>query len=87
MNVRHYLQYALAMALAYGAVLLLPLFVDYAFDTNTEVMTVVWLNIGLGVMQVKRIPFPTPDRHRIDVGGGLKVLWWALFWPSYLRRR
>jgi hypothetical protein len=28
-----------------------------------------------------------PDNSRVDLAGGLRVLWWSLFWPEYLRRR
>jgi len=73
-----------SMALAYGVILLLPMIVDFTFETNIELMVIGWLNIGMIVMVRKRIAFPTPDMRRIDVAGALKTLWWALFWPNYL---
>jgi hypothetical protein len=87
MNFPQLLRHLLAMAIAYGLVLMIPLFVDFTFDTSTELMAIVWLNVGLFIMRLKRMPFPTPDMGRVDVVGGLRVLWWALFWPSYLRRK
>ncbi|MBC3861175.1 hypothetical protein H8K32_03605 [Undibacterium jejuense] len=72
------------MAIAYGIVLFLPMLVDFMYESQTELMMIGWLNIGLIVMVTKRIPFPAPDRKRIDVIGALKTLWWAFFWPNYL---
>jgi len=72
------------MALAYLVILLLPMVVDFAFETNVELLVIVWLNIGMIVMIQKKIAFPTPDMRRIDVTGALRTLWWAMFWPTYL---
>lgn len=72
------------MVVSYGAVLAVPMFLDFVFDTNIEIFVIVWLNIGLMVMRLKRINFPRPNPHRVDVRGGLNTLWWALFWPRYL---
>ncbi|MBA5606447.1 hypothetical protein H3H36_13900 [Duganella sp. FT3S] len=87
MTLHQFLRFSLAMVIAYGTVLLVPLLVDYTFDTRTEYLAIIWLNVGLAVMRLKQIPFPLPDMGHIDVGGGLRVLWWALFWPSYLLPR
>jgi hypothetical protein len=87
MNLRQFLHFVLAMVIAYGAVLLIPLFVDYTFDTHMEYLAIIWLNVGLAVMRLKQIQFPLPDVRRVDISGGLRVLWWALFWPSYLLRK
>ena len=85
MKLQHIIYHLSAMVIAYGIVLVLPMLFDYVFDTCTEIVVIVWLNIGLLVMRVRKIPFPSPDMHHVDVKGGLKVLWWAIFWPNYMR--
>lgn len=84
MSFRRYFYLALAMIVAYGTVLTTPMILDFVFDTNVEIFVIIWLNIGLMVMRLRKIDFPMPDTRRIDVRGGLKILWWALFWPRYL---
>ena len=84
MNLRSTFYHLLAMALAYGLVLLLPMMVDFAFDTDVELIVIGWLNIGMVVMIGKGIEFPKPDTRHVDVVGALKTFWWALFWPNYL---
>ena len=84
---RRILFHILAMTIAYGSVLIIPMLFDYAFDTNVEIFVIVWLNTGLFVMRLKNMPFPQPDNNRVDVRGGWRALWWAAFWPSYLLRR
>lgn len=84
MNLRRYLCFLLGMIIAYGAVLTAPVILDFVFDTNVETFVIIWLNIGLMVMRLRKIEFPMPDMRRIDVRGGLNMLWWALFWPRYL---
>lgn len=76
--------YLAAMILAYGIILLIPVIVDFVFDTNTEAYVITWCNVGLCVMWMKKVPFPVPDHHRLDIAGGLRALWWAIFWPNYL---
>lgn len=85
MKLQHIIYHLSAMVIAYGIVLALPILFDYAFDTCTELAVIIWLNIGLLVMQAKKIPFPSTDMRHVDVKGGLKVLWWAVFWPNYMR--
>lgn len=84
MKLHHYLYHLLAMVGAYGLVLLVPMLVDFAFGSYTELSLILWLTIGIGVMHAKKVRYPTPDMHSVDVRGGLRVLWWALFWPRYL---
>lgn len=74
------------MALAYTCVLIVPTVFDFSFDTHTELYVIAWLTVGLLVMQIKEIRYPAPAVDRVDVIGGLRVLWWALFWPRYLLR-
>jgi hypothetical protein len=62
-----------------------PLTCDYFLGTDISVWCVIWLNIGVSVMRARKIAYPLPQLVRIDVGGGLRFLWWAAFWPSYLR--
>ena len=40
------------MAIAYGIVLFLPTLVDFMYESETEVMLIGWLNIGLIVMDI-----------------------------------
>lgn len=87
MNARNYLNHMIAMVIAYGLVLIAPLICDFVFDTYLEIAVIAWCNIGLFVMRLRKMPFPVPDTSRIDIVGGLKVLWWAIFWPNYLRWR
>ena len=61
------------MALAYICILIVPIFVDFAYQTHTELYVIAWLTVGLLVMQIKAISYPKPAVDRIDVLGGL---WW-----------
>ena len=87
MKLSNFFNYALAVIAAYGVVLALPMVIDFVFDTNLELITIFWINIGVFVMRAKRMNVPTPDSRRIDLGGGLRLLWWSLFWPNYLVAR
>jgi hypothetical protein len=87
MNPKQTFNYVAAMALAYGIVLALPVACDFLFDTHLELLTIAWCNTGLIVMLVKRLPYPVPDGSHLDIRGGLKTLWWAMFWPTYLLRK
>ncbi len=87
MNARNLIYHLIAMTAAYGLVLLVPVFCDFFFDTHVQIYVVIWCNIGLFVMRAKKMAFPIPDMRRIDVVGGLKTLWWAVFWPNYLIRK
>jgi len=69
---------------AYGTVLAIPVSIDFLFGTSIEFIVIVWINIGVMVMLLKPMPFPLPASDRVDLPGGLRILWWALFWPSYL---
>ena len=84
MNTKHFIFHVIGMALAYICVLIVPIFFDFSYQTHTELYVIAWLTVGLLVMQIKVISYPKPYIDRIDVIGGLKVLWWALFWPRYL---
>ena len=70
--------------MAYAGVLMVPVIFDFIYDTHSELYVIVWLNVGLFVMRLKKISFPEPAMNHIDIVGGLRVLWWALFWPRYL---
>ena len=87
MDLRSSFNQFLALVIAYGAALALPTIADFILDTHFEWIAVLWLNVGLFVMRVKKIAFPMPKGDRVDMRGGLTILWWALFWPSYLLRR
>lgn len=69
---------------AYGTVLAIPVSIDFMFDTSIQLIVITWINIGVTVMRLKKMPFPLPASDRVDLQGGLRLLWWALFWPSYL---
>jgi hypothetical protein len=84
MKISNFFYYSLAVAAAYCVVLALPMVLDFAFDTNFALITIIWINVGVFVMRAKKMHIPMPDGRRIDVGGGVRLLWWALFWPRYL---
>ena len=86
MNFRQLIFHIVGMALAYTCILILPTIVDFIFDTHIELYVIAWFTVGLLVMQTKEIPYPQPLVDRIYVMGGLRVLWWALFWPRYIFR-
>lgn len=76
-----------AVAAAFVIVLTVPLVLDFIFDTYAELGLIVWFNAGLFVMRCKNIAFPMPRLDRVDIRGGLRVLWWALFWPRYVLKK
>lgn len=84
MNAKHSVQQMVAVSLAFGLVLVGPLIVDFMFDTYIELEIIIWFNLGLFVMRRKNMDFPMPAPDRVDIPGGLRVLWWALFWPRYV---
>lgn len=84
MKFAHVINFVLTIIAAYGLVLALPMLLDFAFDTRLELITIVWINVGIFVMCAKKMPIPLPDSRHVDVSGGLRLIWWALFWPSYL---
>lgn len=77
----------LAMAIACMLLLAAPWILDELLGSWFAVATIAWLNIGLFVLKTRQTKVPVPDRHRIDVRGALRTLWWALFWPRYLKDR
>lgn len=87
MIVKNSPQQMVAVVAAFIIVLIVPLICDFLFDTYVEMGMIVWFNVGLFVMRMKRMAFPMPRPDRVDVGGGLRVLWWAVFWPRYLLRK
>jgi hypothetical protein len=87
MTAKQFLHQLASITLAYGVLLAVPLLVDFVCDTHSELLIIAWCNIGVLVMRAKKIGFPMPDNSRVDLAGGLRVLWWSLFWPEYLRRR
>jgi hypothetical protein len=84
MKTSNFVNYLLAIAAAYCVVLALPIVLDFAFDTDLALITIIWINVGVFVMRAKKMHVPLPDSRRIDVGGGVRLLWWALFWPRYM---
>ena len=84
MTIRQFVFHIAGMASAYATVLLIPVFFNFIYNTFLELCVIVWLNLGLFVMQAKKIRFPEPATDRIDTRGGIRVLWWAAFWPRYL---
>ncbi len=84
MKISNFMNFFLTIVAAYGLMLALPMVLDFAFDTNIEIITIAWINVGVFVMRAKKIDVPMPDNRRIDVSGGLRLLWWSLFWPGYL---
>lgn len=77
----------LALLAAWAIVMGVTGLFDAYFGTITELLTVSWLGAGLYVMRAKAIACPVPDADRIDVRGAFRTLWWAAYWPFYLRRK
>jgi hypothetical protein len=86
MTVKQLIYRIAGMAFAYACVLIVPTVVDFICAANIALCVIVWLNVGLFVMRIKKMPFPEPSVDRIDIRGGLRVLRWALFSPRYLLR-
>ncbi|WP_426105194.1 hypothetical protein [Massilia sp. TSP1-1-2] len=86
MTVKQLVFHLAVMASAYAGVLIVPVIAYVTCNIHSELDVIVWLNVGLFVMQMKKISFPTPSMHHVDTMGGLRLLWWALFWPRYLLR-
>ena len=79
------------MAIAYGIVLFLPTLVDFMYESETEVMLIGWLNIGLIVMAyendfvevlahkqriLRRYLFePTPFAIHVSLCGTISIGW------------
>ena len=76
-----------AVVAAFVIVLTIPLILDFMFGTYFELGLIAWFNVGLFVMRSKNIAFPMPRPDRIDIPGGLRLLWWALFWPRYVLKK
>ena len=87
MNAQHSVQQLVAVSLAFAIVLAGPLIVDCLFDTCLELDTIIWFNLGLFVMRRTSMAFPMPAPDRVDILGGLRVLWWAAFWPRYVLKK
>ncbi|WP_296001526.1 hypothetical protein [Rugamonas sp.] len=87
MMVKNSPQQMVAVVAALVLVLIAPLIFDYIFDTYVELGLIVWFNLGLFVMRSKNMAFPMPALDHVDLAGGLRLLWWALFWPRYLLRK
>lgn len=60
--------------------------IDIMLNSLITFFGIVWINIGLATIRIKKIILPMPDGSRIDVIGGFRILWWALFWPKYVLR-
>lgn len=86
MTFKQLIFHVVGMGLAYGCTLIVPTLIDLHYDTHIELYAIAWLTVGLLVMQLKSVSYPAPAVDRIDVMGGFRVLWWALFWPRYLLR-
>ena len=76
------------MALLIASTILLAIsgLLDDMFNTVSHFFVIAWLCTGLGVMLVKKVDFPLPRADRMDVPGAFRMLWWAAFWPRYLRK-
>ncbi len=47
----------------------------------------IWLLVGAGVCLLLRVRIPKPNGELIDLPGTLKVIWWLVWWPRYLKDR
>jgi hypothetical protein len=87
MKLRPAVRQALALFAAWAILMGLTALLDAYFGTITELLTVSWLCVGLLVMRARAIAFPLPSGDAIDLRGAFRTLWWAAFWPLYLRRK
>jgi hypothetical protein len=85
MKLLNFLHQVTAMIVAFGLLLVVPMIADFAYDTHVEIGVIIWVNIGIFIMHIKKIDFPVPADEYVDIKGGLKMLWWAIYWPAYLR--
>ncbi|MBK4737852.1 hypothetical protein [Noviherbaspirillum pedocola] len=86
MNFSRWLHQMLALLIAWTILLGVTGLLDEFYGTVSQYLVMVWLCLGIGVMLLKKIDFPVPQADRIDVPGAFRMLWWAAFWPRYLRR-
>lgn len=84
MKLLNFLHQLTAMILAFGLLLFVPMIADFAYDSHVEIGVIIWVNVGIFIMHIKKIDFPLPSTKCVDVRGGLKMLWWAISWPAYL---
>lgn len=83
---KRWLYQMVALVIAWTILLATSGLLDDLFDTVSHLFVIAWLCAGLGVMLVKKINFPLPQADRVDVAGAFRMLWWAAFWPRYLRK-
>jgi hypothetical protein len=85
MKIMNFVHQVTAMIISFGLLLLVPMIADFAYETHVEVGVIIWVQIGIFIMRVKKIDYPQPAPEYVDVRGGFKMLWWAIYWPAYLR--
>lgn len=73
--------------LAILAIFTVPLLCDTYLGTPFTIFGIVWLNLGVACMRLKKINFPLPRKNKLDPAGAIKTIWWALFWPNYLTKK
>jgi hypothetical protein len=78
---------ALALLVAWGTVVGATHLIDAWFATITQLVAIGWLCTGILVMMARTTAFPLPRGDVIDIRGAFRTLWWASFWPRYLRRK
>lgn len=75
----------MALWLAWTLLILSICILDGLLHTIVALVLVTWLCTGIGVMLYKNVTFPMPRTDEVDVAGALRMLWWAVFWPRYLK--
>lgn len=75
-----------ALLIAWTILLATTGLIDQLCNTKIHLILIAWLCVGIGVMLIKKIDFPFPQVGRVDVPGAFTMLWWAAFWPKYLRK-
>lgn len=83
---RRWMYQMLALLITWAILLAATGLIDEIYSVETHFILTVWLCIGIGIMLIKKIDFPYPKVDRIDVLGAFTMLWWAAFWPRYLRK-
>lgn len=87
MKFKEYGYRAFALLVVWALLLGAASLIDDFYGTITRLVLVAWICIGICIMLSKKIDFPLPEGHRIDLFGAFRMLWWAIFWPRYLTRK
>ena len=88
MKFKKWLHQAAALWLAWALLILgASSMLDGLLHTIVALVLVSWLCTGIVVMLCKNLAFPMPRTDQVDIAGAFRMLWWAVFWPRYLRSK